>query len=216
MSTHGIILVTGKTHYGHDKTIRIYKHCDSYPSGNLLLIAEALAKAKQQCDEHNESFKSSKPLLPTVDQVVGLIIGAATGVFGMGARIDTEGDQDEKAAIYNEKFKQKHLGNQWDLEWLYIVNLDDNSVKVYGGGYSGESPQHLYKKGTVDPLSYAEQLKKEYQQQERIEIQNEVTSIETAGFKMNPKRKRTPKKNVVQTQGHIGEVATVIPIKAAA
>lgn len=209
MSTRSIIIVTGKDLYENDRTVRLYKHSDGYPTGNLPLIYEALSKAKSQCDVDFERFKT-KRRIPNVDQVVGILIGAATDVYGMGMRIDA---CDEDAATYSEKFKPKHLGCQGDLEWIYVVNLTDFTVKVYGGGYSGELPQYTYKNGVVDPLQYADQLYPEYQDSERKEIQDGINSIESLGFKVNPKRQRTTKSKPSSASVTI---ATVIPLKAAA
>lgn len=212
MSTRSIIVVTGRGNYSGDRTIRLYKHSDGYPTGNLPLIAEALTKAKEQCDAENKRFESSKPKTPIVDQVVGLLIGASSDVYGMGARID---DEDEgKLAIYSEKLKPKHLGNQWDLEWIYIVDLNSNAVKIYGGGYTGQSPQHAYRKGMVDPMGYADQLKSEYQDRERQEIQSAINAIKASGFKVNSKRKRSAKVSI--GSGGTGFADSVIPLKAVA
>lgn len=213
MSTRSIIMIVGKGNYNDERSVRIYRHSDGYPSSVLPLIAVVLSKANEQCEADNRRYNSGKPRVPIVEQVVGLLIGASTDTYGMSVRID-EGE-DGKPAIYFEKFKVKHLGNQYDLEWVYVVDLNSDSVKVYGGGYSGESPQHTYRKGLVDPLSYADQLKKEFQEQERQEIKKAIALIKGTGFTLNPKRKRSAKKDIFRTEG-LGEIAAVFPLKAAA
>ncbi len=210
MSTRSIIVVTGRDLYDQDQTVRLYKHSDGYPTGVLPLISEALSKAREQCDADFERFKH-KRRLPNVDQVVGILIGAATDVYGMGIRIDA---CDEDSAIYAEKFESKHLGCQGDLEWIYLVNLNDSTVKVYGGGYTGELPQKTYKIGTVDPLKYVDGLYPEYQASERCEIQEAISGIEALGFKVNPKRRHKAKSSKARQSGSSNSVV-VIPIKAA-
>lgn len=213
MSTRSIIVITGDGKRGTAQTTRLYKHSDGYPTGNLPIIAEALAKAKEQCKETNERFQIDNPRGPSVEQVTGLLIGSATDTYGMGARLDDDGDG--KTAVYNEKFKPKHLGNQGDLEWVYVVNLDNNTVKVFGGGYTGDGPQSAYKKGVVDPREYATQLKEECQANELQEIETAIKAVEDAGFKLNPKRK-SRKKNKPAEVVPSETIHVLVPFKATA
>jgi hypothetical protein len=213
MSTRSIILITGDGKHGTAQTIRLYKHSDGYPTGNLPIIAEALSKAKEQCKETNQRFQTDNPRIPSVEQVTGVLIGLATDSYGMGARLDDDGDG--KTAFYNEKFKPKHLGRQGDLEWVYVVNLDNNTVKVFGGGYTGDGPQRAFKKGVVDPREYANQLKEEYQESELKAIDESIQAIEATGFKLNPKRKSRKKNKPAEVEPH--EIThIVVPLKATA
>ncbi len=75
MSTRSIIVITGDGKHGTAQTIRLYKHSDGYPTGNLPIIAEALTKAKEQCKETNERFQIDNPRTPSVEQVTGLLKG---------------------------------------------------------------------------------------------------------------------------------------------
>lgn len=189
MSTRSIIMVTGITLYNQPRTIRLYKHSDGYPTGNLPLIFEALNKGQKQVGKFNERFKDSKNLV--VDQITGLIIGEASDVYGMGAKIDSEdGDQ----AVYPEKIKPEHLGNQGDLEWIYVVDLDVRTLNIYGGRYTGELPQVAYGKGVVDPLTYCDHLKPDYVQPEIDATKEVVSEIEKLGFKVNHVAKKRAKK----------------------
>ena len=185
MSTRSIILVTGK-----NETTRLYKLSDGYPTGNLPIIADALNKANEQCKAHSKKWDCEKT--PSVDQVVGLIIGAATCEYGMGARIDQNWDDDSQA-VFNESFKQTHLGDQSDLDWIYIVNVDEKSVNVYGGGYTDCSPQEHFKKGFADPVKYANQLRDEFIDDERKAIKDAVKAVQATGFSVNEPKGRGPK-----------------------
>ena len=140
--------------------------------------------------------------------------GAATDVYGMGARIDDHGEG--KLAVYDERFKPKFLGNQGDLEWIYIINLNTNVVNIFGGGFSGKSPQHAYRKGIVDPRTYAKQLKDDYQSKELAEIKAALKAVVDIGFKVNSAKKpktKTKQSDITHTQESL---AIVIPLKMAA
>lgn len=191
MSTRSIILVTGNDHYNSPKTVRLYKHCDGYPTGNLSLILEALDTTIKDLKDYNKRWaKLSEPKPMNVSHLVGKIIGASTDVHGIGANIDTYEDD---AADYDETFNLKHLGNQSDLEWIYVVDVTKSTVKIYGGGYTGGSPQIAYKKGVVNLLNYIKSLKSEYQAAESKETLELVAAIEKLGFKVNPKKTKKVK-----------------------
>jgi hypothetical protein len=192
MSTRSIIVVTGKTSYNQDSTVRIYRHQDGYPTENLALIGSALKIALEQCSEYNSKFnQASDPRQPIVDQVVGLLLGASTWVYGMAARID---DDDGEKAVYSASLKPEYFGNQGDLEWVYVVDLNEKTVNVYGGDYS--DPQDHLSRGVVDPTSYAKQLREEFQEREASEINAAMKSVTELSFTINggsndpnPKRK---------------------------
>lgn len=194
MSTRSIIVLTGAA-----ETIRLYKHSDGYPTGNLPVILEAIENGQRLTKEHAERFKEN-PKLISVDTLCGLIIGAATSVYGMGARIDS---YDDDEAVYQEHFEPKHLGNQSDLEWIYLINLDNQTLSIFGGGYTGEVPQVAFKNGEVDPVSYTKKLYPEYQDREAKETRELVSKIEALGFKVNPNSK-TKRSKVVPMKRNVG------------
>lgn len=171
MSTRSIIVITGSAMYSGSETVRLYKHSDGYPSGNLPIIAEALANGKRLL----EQYKETRPL--NVEAMLGLMIGAATSIYGMGAKPEE---------TYREEFKPEHLGDQGDLEWIYLIDLEERTVQVYGGGFSGDLPQRAYEKGVVDPLYTDPDLQNEYRVAERKEIERAIEQIEAQGFRVNP------------------------------
>lgn len=191
MSTRSIIVITGKAKYSGESTIRLYKHSDGYPTGNLPIILQALKQATDQVNAHNEIFKSSLSKQSiNVEQLTGLVIGASTSVYGIGARIDDDYLNDStKQAAYNQALNKttakQLLGNQSDLEWIYVIDLNKKDVSIYGGGYTGNVPSVAYKKGAVNPLKYIENLKSEYQDRESLQTIALIADIQSQGFTVN-------------------------------
>ena len=181
MSTRSIIVVTGKK-----KTIRIYKHCDGYPTSNLPIIADAVA----QPDAY-----ATKGAVSKIEKKLGIKVDT---VKSLAFAICKEAEFKPENAIEDEfegALKPEHLGGQQDLEWIYVVDVDAKTVNVYGGGYTGCAPQTAYKQGVVDPLSYANKMREEYQERERKDIQKAMDAVEATGFKLNPKGGKAPRKN---------------------
>lgn len=173
MSTRGIIVVTGKTLRNQDRTVRLYKHCDSYPRENLSLISQAIAYARNQQGKNEAHLR--------VDRIVDFLDGK-TDFGGTGARCE---------ATFHEPFHPMQLGLQCDLEWLYLIDLEREAVFVYGGGYTGKVPSAAYYKGTISPLVYVRQLKGEYQADERTAIEAAIAAVGATGFTVNPSKHRT-------------------------
>ena len=126
------------------------------------------------------------------------LIGESAMIYGKGAHIDQFEDD---PAEYDSEFKLEHLSNQSDLEWIYIVDVEQKSVNVYGGGYSGKEPQVAFKKGFVNPESYSKQLRDEYQSSTLNEIKKAVKNIESLGFKVNKIKDKVNKlKKIKETE----------------
>ncbi|MCP3684729.1 MAG: hypothetical protein GY861_18835 [bacterium] len=170
MSTRSIIVVKDE-----NSVTRLYKHCDGYPTGNLPVIQKALAKSLEQQAKSLKRHKEYGSKI-TVDQMVGHIIGEATSIYGMGAFIEKK---------YQSEFKPIHLGNQFDLEWIYIIDIKEKTVSIYGGESTGDSPQKTYKKGVVDPFVYVERsIADEYQDEYRKETKDCLNNLRSIGFKV--------------------------------
>jgi hypothetical protein len=175
MSTRSIIVITGKDDYNRSQTTRIYKHSDGYPTGNLAIINNAIERGLRLVSENNSRFKDNREM--NTNCLAGLVLGEATTVYGMGAYIEER---------FEEELKPAHLGNQWDLEWIYVIDVSAKTVNIYGGGYTGKAPQHALRKGAVDPMTYIKRLCEDYQASEKKELKKLITSIEAWGFKINP------------------------------
>lgn len=194
MSTRSIIVVTGREkHRDTGETIRLYQHSDGYPTGVLPEIHAGLKRAIDLCIEHENLFgDKSGPDRFTAELVAHCIVCASVTVYGPSARID---DDNGERAEYEGYVAMSHFGNQSDLEWIYLVNLETRSIGVYGGGFSGDSPQVVVARGTVDPASYADKLKSEYQENERKNTRKLVQQLEELGFYINPTgSKKNPEK----------------------
>jgi len=169
MSTRSAIIVKGQGLYGGACATRLYKHCDGYPTDNLPLIRDAIKLASRLQAESNKRWKESKGI--TVDCFSGAVVAASLSVYGLAAQVEETAK--DIASV---------CGNQGDIEWVYIVDLDAESVKVYRGStYRGE----FLKRGTVDPCVYADSISEEYKASEKRAIQSAVRSIKKLGFKVN-------------------------------
>jgi hypothetical protein len=177
MSTRSIIVVHGKAQYSPE-VFRLYKHHDGYPTENLRIIAEAIERGNAMVEEQKKETPPplhSKTL--SADTLTGLLVGAATSLYGMGAQVEFHGSGDLKA---------EHFGDQSDLEWIYVIDTDTRSVRVFGGGYSGDWPAEVVARGTVDPLNYVRRLKPEFQAETKATIRELVKRIKAARFAVNP------------------------------
>ena len=186
MSTRSIILTIGNQNYSNELSIiRHYKHSDGYPSGVLPLLIETLESCEKEVKEYNDhwkNFKSSTPKVISNDFFSGRLIGFGSSVYGQGVNVDAY--EDDKAT-YDGKLEYKHLGYQEDLEWIYILDLNNKTLNIYGGSYSGQGPDVAVKKGFVNPEKYIKKLKDDYQNKE-LELTKEcVAKVEGLGFKIN-------------------------------
>lgn len=175
MSTRSIIVITNK-----EKTIRVYRHYDGYPTSALEVILKSIKLISSAGDTNLKKLEEKLGLDLNPDNLAQSVLKVA------------ELRKDCLEGEYNEAFKPEHLGNQGDLEWIYVVNTDTHTVNVYGGGYTGNIPQHAYAKGTVDPLSYAKRLYPEYQEQETLAMKVAMREIEELGFKINTGKGKKP------------------------
>lgn len=172
MSTRSIIIVTGNDE--RESTTRIYKHSDGYPTANLKIINDAIERSIRIQSEYNVRFKDSRRI--AAQALADLIIGESANIYGSGAYIEES---------FDCKFNKKQLGNQEDLEWIYIVDVSRKTVNIYGGHYTGKSPQIAYENGFADPRKYVKQLIVQAQTKELKSINDSMQSIEAWGFKIN-------------------------------
>ncbi len=179
MSTRGIIVFVGNGPYSNPTGIRLYQHCDSYPTHTLPLIRKAISRAKREAKEENgTAFGAGQRYRPTPDVLVGFYIGETTSIYGMTVRIE-----EHKSVTVDEV--STILGNQGDLEWVYVVDTDARTVRVYGGGYIDETPDRFLEAGTVDPMVYTDALIDEYQAPEGEKIAAAMRSLARIGWPVN-------------------------------
>lgn len=180
MGTRSIILITG-----HGPTYRLYKHYDGYPIGNLPIIDRALERATRLNTIARERFKSKQESIKTAT-LAALIVGEAATENGFGAIIEHEN---------SDAFSPVDFGNQWDLEWIYHIDTERQTLHIYGGGYSKDcGPQKHVENGMVDPLISVADDDKELREHVAIHVRD----IEAWSFKVNPKPVAPAPNNVVK------------------
>jgi hypothetical protein len=190
MSTRSIILVTGAARRGNGhSTTRLYKHSDGYPTGAFEVFAVALERANAQITEDRLRFGARADAKHSVDQVVGQLIGAGSSVYGMGVQFDMD---TEKFAQYHEPLKPEHFGNQSDLEWMYVIDLDKKEVRVFGGGYD-DKPGHAKAAKLADPFDYVKKLIPQAQARERETTKEFIDQLHDLGFTVVYKKKSAKK-----------------------
>jgi hypothetical protein len=202
MSTRMSIVFIGANGYdgsGTQSTL-LYQHCDGYPTNVLPSIFNALKAVRKKAETHWQS-KFTRPsrqddkdfdffTVPLNSELLaGCYIAEETSGYGMGASFEsTTYLETDIQAEWDAETAKKVFGNHGDIEWLYVVNAIDRSIKVYGGGYDGGWPADTAQKGTVDPLSYVENLTEDYQIAEAAVITKATRSLSRLGFPVNPKR----------------------------
>ncbi|MBY0525575.1 MAG: hypothetical protein K2R98_19375 [Gemmataceae bacterium] len=182
MGTRSIILITGKGRHGGKQTVRLYRHWDGYPTCNLSTIAEAIEKANELHQKYAmQSWSKDYQLTDMPAQTFAdLVVASSIQWDGAAARIDDDNGRD---CVWHEELSSAHYGNQGDLEWVYVVDVEQRTVKVYGNDY-GTPAEHI-RRGTVDPCKYAACLKPEYRDKERGETMSVVGRIVGLGWMVN-------------------------------
>ena len=200
MSTRGAIIFIGASNYDGTgtKAVRLYQHCDTYPTHLLPLLLDTLRSVRKKSAEHWEHVSYRMPKGAEFDfatcpinaeMLAGCFIAAGTTGFGMAAELEESTYlESDIMAQWDHETHSKVFGNHGDLEWIYVVNAIDRSIKVYGGGYTGTEPASKVAQGTVEPLSYCEVLNEDYQVIEAARIKSASRSLSRIGFPINPRR----------------------------
>jgi len=196
------IVFVGANRYNGSGTqaTRLYQHSDGYPTNVLPTILNALKVVRKKAATHWES-SFTRPdrqgdkefdffTVPLNSELLaGCYIGEETSGYGMGAEFEkTTYLETDIQAGWDAETAKNVFGDHGDIEWLYVVNAIDRSISVFGGGYSGDMPADTVGKGTVDPLSYVEDLTEDYQVAEAAVITKAARSLSRIGFPVNPKR----------------------------
>lgn len=201
MSTRTTIVFIGTNGYDGSGTqvTRLYQHCDGYPTSVLPTILDTLRAVRKKAKAHWHRFSYNRKhgekdfdffTTPINSELLaGCYIAEETSGFGMGARFeDTTYLETDEASKWDEETQGKVYGNHSDIEWLYVVNAIDRSIKVFGGGYTGDLPRHTAASGIVDPMSYVEAMDADYKDKEAASIKKAILSLGRIGFPVNPKR----------------------------
>jgi hypothetical protein len=84
-----------------------------------------------------------------------------------------------------EKLKEEDFGMQMDLEWIYLVDLKEKIIKIYGGGYSGQPAFKVVRRGVVDPMDEVERMMESARQREREDTQKFIGELLALGYTVN-------------------------------
>lgn len=199
MSTRTAIIFIGANNYDGTgtKAVRLYQHCDGYPTNVLPTLRDALRVVRKKMANHWQHISYKHPrsefdflTVPVnAETMAGCYIAEETTGFGMGARFE-EAVYLETDVLHSwdEATRRKVFGNQGDLEWIYVVNSIDRSIKVYGGGYTNTAAYETVTGGTVDPMTYLENISEDFIDREESAIKAALRSLSRIGFPVNPKR----------------------------
>lgn len=174
MGTRSIIMVVENDY--NDGVLRLYRHQDGYPSSVLEDLNNAIERAVRLESENEIRWKDKKSI--PASSMANLILAECATIHGGGAYIEERFEY--------ERFEPKHLGDQEDLEWIYIVNTTTKTIEIYGGGYTGKAPQYAFKKGIVNPLVEVNGIREECKEDTRQEIIKHANSIKAWSWKVNP------------------------------
>lgn len=192
MGTRSIIMVVGKqTDYSENtKVVRLYRHWDGSPDDQLPTLLQAI----RQGNKHFEHFQVLRPEAKVTDWPAEGLAAAiiASSLCWDGASVRHDRDENDRAT-YQGPIEPYMYGNQSDLEWVYVVDAQTRTIKVYGGGY-GSAEEHL-DHGLVNPLLYVNCIREQYQEEVKNKIVIAVSELNVEGWKVNPTvaRKRKAK-----------------------
>ncbi len=173
MGTRGILVFVGEAQYGGIDGHRLYQHNDSYPTDVLPKIAKGIRAAKRLAAAANKLHKVRR-YHPRPIILAALYSGDSVSAYGA---VLIEHSEHGMTAPDSPLI----LGRQTDLEWVYVVNTDTRTVKVFGGGYTGKPPTTFLE---VDPTCYADNITDEFVAGVREEIANVVREIRRTGWKI--------------------------------
>ena len=200
MSTRTAIIFIGANNYDGTgtKAVRLYQHCDGYPTNVLPTLRNSLRAVRKKMAEHWKHISYKHPrsefdflTVPIhAETMAGCYIAEETSGFGMGARIENiEYLETDILAEMDEETRTKVFGIQCDLEWVYVVNSIDRSIRVYGGGYTNTAAFETVTNPIVDPMTYLENINEDFIDRETSTIKAALRSLNRIGFPVNPVRK---------------------------
>jgi len=128
--------------------IRLYRHTDGYPDSVLPDLAQAVGEVERRRSIFIAEHK------PTAGADVGAdVIAALIAVYSssiMGLTVEQEATKPLRGRKWTRAMLASLLGNQCDLEYVYVVDLGIRAVNVYStkfgvaaSEYSGTPLEHL-------------------------------------------------------------------------
>lgn len=160
MSTRSCIYVRGTDPDGEIRAVRLYRHCDGYPSSALHELSAAVRAAPG----------------PGASALAGSItsLGYAREDGPSPRWLDAKGDV------------SKILSYQSDLEWVYVLDADAKNALVYGksGIYSATSAEQIAR-GRQEPMAEVSEILPDYVDATRGQIKAAVAAIAASGWKVN-------------------------------
>jgi hypothetical protein len=206
MSCRGTVIFMGTKYGGSTDVVRLYQHCDAYPSRTLGFIKDSLKAARRKAKKGFNNYLTTKSRPEfyfreadvSASLMAGSYIGETTDSWGMSVELEYDRPlryvEPPQGMTYRARLSdmtvpelEEIFGNHGDLEWVYVVNSITASVQVYGGGYQNTDPLTIVYQGTVDPFLEIEGLKEEYEVRTRQAIRSKIRMLDNLGYGVNPK-----------------------------
>lgn len=160
MSTRSCIYVKGTDPDGAARAVRLYRHCDGYPSCALSELAAAIRQSPG----------------PGASALAGSItsLGYAREDGPSPRWLDAKGDV------------AKILSGQSDLEWVYVLDADAKNALVYGNARvsCADSVEHIAR-GRRSPMEEVAEASPDFADAPRSQIQAAEAAFKSAGWKVN-------------------------------
>jgi hypothetical protein len=192
MGTRSIIQVVGCIREGvsdregpYSGSIRLYRHWDGDPSYCLPAIARAVEMIECLVKLSFE-WKNDKQRYIGVQSMAAAIVACSMCSDRLTARIEE---------TFTSKLDISDLGDQGDLEWLYIVDCSKRNINVYTtkqginnqpGTYSGSPCEHLacgvFMKSNE---FFAEEYRADCVKERMAQIDKGFQLVTDAGWSMN-------------------------------
>lgn len=138
-------------------TTIFYKHWDGYPSDNLSMFLHAL-----------KNSKNTNEFLTQCGEYYGRPFD----------------DMVEYMGPFESSIPNDH-GRHGDLEFFYIVDLENKNIDVFGGHGTEDD---LKIRGRFNPLKEIESYVKEYQDAYKKKIMEVLTALASLNFSVNQEK----------------------------
>ena len=159
MGTRSIIVIN------NEKTaLRLYKHYDGHPSHTLKAIADGIREAQLKEDTY------------TIGESIMHEYWVDNGSKStrMHKEVEAIGPQRVEACLSSP---------QWDLEYIYLVDLKNKEISLYGGGFFNKPAIDIVFQGNICPIeSEISRVRAEYQSDTRKRLVSATTALSQLGF----------------------------------